>query len=98
MSPYDLKARLPDDDLVPLRDCLREAKRLAERRAPCTSFCVDCGHSHAKERRLPLLRRLLADGVERETIHAEYPCLWPADAGGERMLYRDIAELRRSAP
>lgn len=93
MSPYDLKARLPDDDLVPLRDCLREAKRRSVLRS---TFCIECGHWHTTERRLRLLRKLDADGVEDEVIHEAWPCLWPADEGGTRLLRRDRAELRRT--
>ena len=98
MNRYDLTQRHPADNLTDLRDCLRAARSASKERASMRvdgGTCIVCGHSHGLERRLQLLRRLVGDGVERETIHAEYPCLWPDDDGGRRLLARDLAAIRR---
>lgn len=57
-----------------------------------TAAACSCGLSHSPESRLSILRR--AEGLSPPEIHDAWPCIWPAVTAGERMLYRDLAEVR----
>lgn len=67
------------------------------RNEDCGGICQVCGQSHGKARRRALAARLAAQGVDAETIQAEYPCLWPPGPAGYRRLRRDIVASGRFA-
>lgn len=56
-------------------------------------ICGACGQSHHKERRLAWLMRVEAD---KEDLIEAQPCWYGGGirSAGERLLYRDLAELR----
>jgi hypothetical protein len=57
-------------------------------------ICPDCGFSHARADRVAAIRRMLPCAAA--DVREAWPCLYPEGVAGDRRLYRDIADARRT--
>lgn len=58
-----------------------------------TGVCVQCGRSHDAQHRRRLLRPMAHLPVAE--LREAWPCFYPSTDAGDRMLFRDLAAVRR---
>lgn len=68
----------------------RKKEKLLNERLIAELPCMECGVSHAQERRIAVIRRTMPATVEE--IREAWPCFWLEEAGFQR-LRRDLKKM-----
>lgn len=78
------------EKLAKYRAAYQQRQRQLVKEVECSLPCLECGVSHARERRQAVIRRALP--ATREEIIDAWPCFWQGTAGQAR-LERDLHSM-----